>query len=233
MSIEGERVALVIAPPLFAGIEQYAAGPAAPLILQKEALCSKVLAKVDTETWAPRLVEAGLGVGDNERMALNHARDLATAAVVDFMDLHALAWYISELHNMSESEFADALRNSKQTLLKVSNIGNISKELILAAAFNPAFAPGSFNLTITSDEVVQVTTGPNGETCFSWHSEFQALIDRFTTDYSGCPANRVVITTPDGRRRKLMNYFWDRMIDTLYPPKMAETLGLEGEVAAE
>lgn len=154
-------------------------------------------------------------IGEKPLKPKAYANRLTAFAFGDFYDLVSLCEAYIENNPDVSFDLAQALKNSRQELLAISELGDDHKSRIIGSAKHPQYAEVYIDSKLEGQPIT-AAYDEGGKPFFKWNPVIRHYIDRMKTDESGCPARHKIITTPEGKKHVLINYFWDKLIEAMY-----------------
>ncbi|HSW37077.1 MAG TPA: hypothetical protein VLG37_01770 [Candidatus Saccharimonadales bacterium] len=202
-------------PAIVAGFEQVDLNSGTTPDAIRTSLEAAATAAINDLDWegieVPRIIEAET---TEEPEFLPNPRgtavELVKIAFTDAEYLINLARHAKkDLPELAEVPLSDLLRRSGRQLLQFAYLSDLKRQALiffLNRGLNPDTHSPSFPLEVMSD--------PDGQPILQWRPEFKEWIRRYTEARRGCPASSVFVEH-EGRRVSLLEFFWDRVVETL------------------
>jgi len=153
-----------------------------------------------------------------DQLPVDYAEKLMVFAFDDAVVLFKLAENFRDRHGLPDGiNLHDLLLNSKNTLLLVSRLQDKDKRHIYSyLKYSDVMKLSDSEIVPSVDEAIHLGNDKTGKPRLEWHPAVQEFIDNNLEPERGCPANNVIITTEEGRKQILINYFWDKLVEFAY-----------------
>lgn len=154
-------------------------------------------------------------IGEKPLTPSGYAERLMALAFEDFYDLVILTEACIRDHPEEDVEIGELLKNSRQNLLGISRLYDRLKSSFISSAQDPELAESLIGIKFEGSPL-QLEIDADGRRRVTWRPALQKFIDYESEPESGCPARHKVITTPDGKKRTLIDFFWDKLVESMY-----------------
>lgn len=113
------------------------------------------------------------------------------------------------------TSMATLLKRSKN-LLRLAKLDDYRKNTVLNSAFSD-HRTNMYDCPEFEGDAILLAENDKKKQRLVWHPKIREFIDLSAQEDRGCPAINFPCTLPNGEVVKLLPYFWDKLVDHMYP----------------
>lgn len=149
------------------------------------------------------------------------AEEYIILAFDDTFKLLTICEKYMDTKGLPEGESLAQILKRSDTLLLTGNLNDKNLSKVMGTLKMPSLIRNILGITIEGDPV-SLSKAKDGTHSLKLHDDIRGWIKENQYPHKGCPAVGKIVHTGEGQKTTLMKYFWNTVVDAMYPENPTE-----------